>query len=125
MATQKEQEVVEQVKQEIVVEKPMDKRFKENRAPETGRYDKRNKSFGDSGDRKNHRPMARRKVCQFCVDKVESIDYKDISRIRKFVTEKGKILPSRQTGTCAKHQRELTTAIKRARYMGLLHYKGD
>ncbi len=75
--------------------------------------------------RKPRRPVSRRKVCQFCVDKVEKIDYKDIARIRKFVTENGKIVPSRQTGTCSKHQRELTTAIKRARYMGLLHYKGE
>ena len=75
--------------------------------------------------RKPRRPAPRRKVCQFCVDKVEFIDYKDVAKIRKFVTENGKIIPSRQTGTCSKHQRDLTTAIKRARYMGLLHYKGE
>ncbi len=75
--------------------------------------------------RKPRRPAPRRKVCQFCVDKVEYIDYKDVPKIRKYVTENGKIIPSRQTGTCAKHQRDLTTAIKRARYMGLLHYKGE
>jgi len=119
MATQKEQEVVEQATP--VVEKPMNKRTREYR-PADGERKPRNNS---DGDKKPRRPMARRKVCQFCVDKVERIDYKDIARIRKFVTEKGKILPSRQTGTCAKHQRELTTAIKRARYMGLLHYKAD
>ncbi len=75
--------------------------------------------------RKPRRPAPRRKVCQFCVDKAEFIDYKDVAKIRKFVTENGKIIPSRQTGTCSKHQRDLTTAIKRARYMGLLHYKGE
>jgi len=75
--------------------------------------------------KKPRRPMQKRKVCQFCVDKVEYIDYKDVAKIRKFVTENGKIIPSRQTGTCAKHQRDLTTAIKRARYMALLHYKGE
>lgn len=75
--------------------------------------------------KKPRRPMQKRKVCQFCVDKVEFIDYKDVAKIRKFVTENGKIIPSRQTGTCAKHQRDLTTAIKRARYMALLHYKGE
>ena len=71
------------------------------------------------------RPQQRKKVCQFCVDKVKSIDYKDVAKIRKYVTENGKIVPSRQTGTCAKHQRELTNAIKRARHMALLHYKGE
>lgn len=75
--------------------------------------------------KKVRRQMGRKKVCQFCVDKVERIDYKDVAKIRKYVTENGKIVPSRQTGTCAKHQRELTTAIKRARYMALLHYKGE
>ena len=75
--------------------------------------------------KKPRRPMQKRKVCQFCVDKVEYIDYKDVAKIRKFITENGKIIPSRQTGTCAKHQRDLTTAIKRARYMALIHYKGE
>ena len=57
----------------------------------------------------------RRKVCAFCEDKnCKFIDYKDVNRLKKFVTEKGKIIPSRQTGTCSRHQRELTTAIKRA-----------
>ena len=56
----------------------------------------------------------RRKVCQFCVDKVENIDYKDTARLRRFVSERGKIMPRRMTGTCAKHQRELAVAIKRA-----------
>lgn len=87
--------------------------------------EKKAKTFDASEVRRPRRPVNRRKVCQFCVDKVERIDYKDIARIRKYVTENGKIVPSRQTGTCAKHQRELTTAIKRARYMGLLHYKGE
>lgn len=78
---------------------------------------------------KNERPMrrkGRKKVCQFCVDRVEAIDYKDVARLRKFVSaERGKILPRRVTGTCAKHQRELTTAIKRARYVALLPYTAD
>ncbi len=65
------------------------------------------------------RPMnrgrkARKKVCGFCVDKVENIDYKDIARLRRYMSERGKILPRRVTGTCARHQRELTVAIKRA-----------
>lgn len=67
----------------------------------------------------------RRKVCAFCVDKVETIDYKDIARLRRFMSERGKILPRRVTGTCARHQRELTVAIKRARQVALLPYTTD
>lgn len=68
----------------------------------------------------------KKKVCAFCEDKnLKFIDYKDVNRLRKFVTEKGKIIPSRQTGTCARHQRELTTAIKRARNIALLPFSGD
>ena len=77
---------------------------------------------------KNERPMhrkPRKKVCHFCVDRVEVIDYKDVARLRKFVSERAKILPRRVTGTCAKHQRELTTAIKRARQVALLPYVAD
>lgn len=68
----------------------------------------------------------KRKVCIFCEDKNHNaIDYKDVNKLRKFVTEKGKILPRRQTGNCAKHQRELTVAIKRARNIAILPYKGE
>ena len=67
----------------------------------------------------------RKKVCSFCVDKIESIDYKDAGKLRKFVSERSKILPRRVTGTCARHQRELTTAIKRARHIALLPYISD
>ena len=76
------------------------------------------------------RPMnrgrkARKKVCGFCVDQVENIDYKDIARLRRYMSERGKILPRRVTGTCARHQRELTVAIKRARHLALLPYTAD
>ena len=73
------------------------------------------------------RPMMRRKrkVCIFCVDKVDFIDYKDSAKLRKFISERGKILPRRISGTCAKHQRELNTAIKRARQAALLPYVTD
>ena len=68
----------------------------------------------------------RKKVCAFCDDKnLKFIDYKDVNRLKKFVTEGGKIIPSRQTGTCSRHQRELTVAIKRARNMALLPFKGE
>ena len=64
----------------------------------------------------------RKKVCGFCVDKVESIDYKDVARLRRYISERAKILPRRVTGTCARHQRELTVAIKRARHLALLPF---
>jgi ribosomal protein S18 len=67
----------------------------------------------------------KRKVCAFCMDKVEFIDYKDINKLRKYVTEKGKILPRRISGACAKHQRSLTDAIKRARNIALLPFTTD
>lgn len=65
---------------------------------------------------------SRKKVCAFCSDKAEFIDYKDINKLRKYVTERGKILPRRISGTCAKHQRELTASIKRARNIALLPF---
>lgn len=68
---------------------------------------------------------ARRKVCAFCVDKITLIDYKDISKLRKFVSERGKILPRRISGNCAKHQRQLTSAVKRARQIALLPYTSE
>ncbi len=71
------------------------------------------------------RPRKRRKVCSFCVDKVTMIDYKDVAKLRRFLSERGKILPRRTTGTCAAHQRQLTTAIKRARHVALLPYVAD
>ena len=67
----------------------------------------------------------RRKVCQFCVDKCTYIDYKDTAKLRRFLSERSKILPRRTTGTCAMHQRELTEAIKRARQIALLPYVTD
>ena len=67
----------------------------------------------------------RRKVCSFCVDKADTIDYKDIAKIRRFTTERGKILPRRISGVCAKHQRKLTIAIKRARAIALLPYTAE
>ena len=77
----------------------------------------------DDRPQRNRKP--RRKVCQFCADKVEFIDYKDVAKLRRFVSERAKILPRRITGTCAKHQRELTTAIKRARHIALIPYSAE
>ena len=67
----------------------------------------------------------RRKVCSFCVDTIDTIDYKDVARLRRFVSERAKILPRRVTGTCARHQRELTVAIKRARQIALMPFVSD
>ena len=75
------------------------------------------------------RPMrgrkGHRKVCQFCVDKMDYIDYKDVARLRRYMSERAKILPRRVTGTCACHQRDLTTAIKRARQIALVPFVTD
>ena len=71
------------------------------------------------------RGRRKKRVCQCCVDKVNEIDYKDISKLRRYVSERGKILPRRITGNCAKHQRALTTAIKRARHIALMPYTQD
>ena len=74
---------------------------------------------------KKYKKVSRKKVCQFCVDHLDEIDYKDVAKLKRYITEKGKILPRRQTGTCAKHQRLVTVAIKRAREMALLPYVGE
>ncbi|MCL1862923.1 MAG: 30S ribosomal protein S18 [Defluviitaleaceae bacterium] len=68
------------------------------------------------------RGRRKKRVCQFCVDKVSSIDYKDIAKLRKYVSERGKILPRRVTGNCAKHQRAMTMNVKRSRHMALMAY---
>lgn len=79
---------------------------------------------GNQGnDRIKRKP--RKKVCQFCQEKVTHIDYKDIAKLKKYTTERGKILPRRITGTCAKHQRMVTRAIKRARTIALLPYVAE
>ena len=67
----------------------------------------------------------RKKVCIFCVDKVEQIDYKDVAKLRRYITERGKILPRRISGNCAKHQRQVTVAIKRARNIALLPFTAE
>lgn len=78
-------------------------------------------------EKNSARPMkrGRKKVCMFCADRDETIDYKDIAKLRKCMTERSKILPRRVTGTCAYHQRELTKAIKRARHVALIPYVSD
>lgn len=75
--------------------------------------------------RKERGRRPRRKVCAFCVDKIENIDYKDAAKLRRFTTERGKILPRRISGNCAKHQRQVTIAIKRARNIALLPFTAE
>ena len=81
----------------------------------------------DKAERSAGRPnkKGRKKVCAVCVEKVDTIDYKDAAKLRRFTSDRAKILPRRVTGTCAYHQRELTTAIKRARHIALLPYTAD
>lgn len=76
-------------------------------------------------DNKRRGGMRRKKVCQFCADKNKSIDYKDVDTLKKYVTERGKILPRRITGNCAKHQRALTVSVKRSRHIALMPYTVD
>lgn len=87
----------------------------EQKKPETGSEDK--------GKRMRRAP--KKKVCAFCVEKAEEVDYKDVAKLKRYITEKGKIIPRRTSGMCAEHQRELAVAIKRARVMGLLPFKAE
>lgn len=82
--------------------------------------DNKNVKRGAKSDKNFRRP--RKKVCAFCADRVEEIDYKDVEKLKKYISDKGKILPRRYTGTCAKHQRKVTEAIQRARHIALLPY---
>ncbi len=83
------------------------------------------KEVKDDKVKKYRKQTSRKKVCAFCVDKSNAIDYKDVAKLRRYITENGKILPRRQTGVCSIHQRELAQAIKRARIMALLPFKGE
>lgn len=79
--------------------------------------------LGNTGGGKMRK--AKKRVCNFCIDKIERIDYKDVNRLRKYITERGKIIPRRISGNCAKHQRQLTVAIKRARNIALLPFTAE
>ena len=83
-------------------------------------FDKGNKA--DSPMKRRSNILRRKKVCVFCGSENNQIDYKDVAKLRKYVSERGKILPRRITGNCAKHQRALTVAIKRARHVALMPY---
>jgi small subunit ribosomal protein S18 len=78
----------------------------------------------DGGDDRGARYVRRTRVCQFCVEKIHAVDYKQVEVLRKYINERGKIRPRRQTGNCAKHQRIIAEAVKRSRHMALLPYDG-
>ena len=107
--------------QEVVVEEPV---TAEAPAEATETKEGKEPREGVAPKKKNYKRAAYKKVCLFCQEKAK-IDYKDVARLRKFIAEGGKILPRRMTGTCARHQRELATAIKRARIAALLPFKAD
>jgi len=104
----------------------MDREPREQREPRDTREQRSNNT---DNSRNSNAPMRRmskkRKVCAFCAEKLDDIDYKDVARIKKFLSERSKILPRRITGNCAKHQRLLTTAVKRSRYIALIPYISD
>ena len=77
----------------------------------------------ERNDRRNRK--SRKKVCAFCMDKIENIDYKDVPRLKRYLSDRAKTIPRRVTGTCARHQRQLTVAVKRARHVAFLPYVGD
>ncbi|MEG2039300.1 MAG: 30S ribosomal protein S18 [Oscillospiraceae bacterium] len=79
----------------------------------------------ERSERRGGPKKGRKKVCAFCVDRIHDIDYKDVPRLRRYLSDRGKIVPRRVTGTCAGHQRQLTTAIKRARHIAFLPYVSD
>ena len=88
--------------------------------------EKNNKANNEQASRKEQGfKKPRKRVCAFCLDKIVQIDYKDLGRLRRYITERGKILPRRISGNCAKHQRQLTLAIKRARIIALLPFTSD
>ncbi len=82
-------------------------------------------AFSPRGNSNKRNKRRKPKVCLFCVDKIEHIDYKEVDKLRKYISERGKIVPRRVTGNCAKHQRQLTDAIKRVRYLALLPYSAE
>ena len=86
----------------------------------SGNFKKNNRNVSDDDNVRIRKP--KRKVCAYCADKNLVIDYKQVDKLKKYVSEKGKILPRRVTGLCAKHQRDLTIAVKRARHIALLPF---
>lgn len=99
-----------------------DRPERSDRFERSDRPDRPDRFGGPRGGGRGRDFRSRRKVCAFCVDHVREIDYKDVGRLRRYISERAKIEPRRKTGTCAKHQRRLTVALKNARHMALLPY---
>lgn len=118
--TEEAGKIVEDVKAEEKPAKPAERKEQRPAYNRTGYNQNRSKTQG--GGYRQGRPYFRKKVCKMCVQKLKTVDYKDIIMLRKFVTDRGKILPRRITGTCAKHQRVLSKAIMRARMIALLPF---
>ena len=122
------EEITEEVKEEAVAEEtaeaPAEASESDSSEENGGEKAERGDREGDRGDmRMRRRPVRRRrKVCAFCEDKNLLIDFKDVNTLKKYISERGKILPRRITGNCAKHQRAVTLAVKRARHVALLPY---
>lgn len=107
------------------VEQPAADKAPEEPSATTPDFDSRRAERPEDRPERRRGGFRRRKVCGFCVDKVRSIDYKDPARLRRYLSDRGRIEPRRKTGTCAKHQRWLTTALKRARHLALLPYTSE
>lgn len=90
---------------------------------ERERNDRDRGERGERGERRNRK--TRKKVCAFCMDKIHEIDYKDVPRLKRYLSDRAKIIPRRVTGTCARHQRQLTVAVKRARHVAFIPYVGE
>lgn len=122
MDNQQNEQVVEEVVSEVTTEAaaPAEDTAAPAAAPAEARAEREPRE-----SRPQVRGKRRKKVCIFCADKITAIDYKDIPRLRKNLSERAKILPRRVTGTCAMHQRQLTVAIKQARHVALLPYISD
>ena len=101
---------------------PQDGPARADRPDRPDRPERFERPGGPRGGGRGRDFRSRRKVCAFCVDRVREIDYKDVGRLRRYISERAKIEPRRKTGTCAKHQRRLTVALKNARHMALLPY---
>lgn len=119
---------VEEKAEEVVAEEaPAEENSSENKEEKVEKSDRPERTERPQSARPMQRGgnRKRRKVCYFCSEKIDYIDFKDTTVLRKYISERAKILPRRVSGTCAKHQRQLTTAIKRARHMSLLPYISD
>lgn len=117
-----EEEEVDEIEPEAVLEEREEEEGEEARRPIAERGPRQER---EGGERQRRRGRGRRRPCVMCVDKMTMVDYKDFNFLRRFISDRGRIETRRKTGTCAKHQRALAQAIKRARYLALLPYTAE